>query len=179
MTNATAKNNRAKITSRNSNKPAVTVTTDVAPDTTQPTSQDAAAAMVESSNEHMQNMARGAETVNKLFNESLLASRNTMEAYAEAGNIAIECGNEIFEELVSFANNSVTEHVELSKDFFSCRNATDVIELQSKLAHNAVERTLQESSKLTDMWLSLATKASEPFTERLNDSADRLQEAMK
>jgi phasin family protein len=141
--------------------------------------QQMQARIMESSIENAEQLARKADVATRFFSETINIGRDQMEACAEASNIAAECANKMCEELVEFTNKSITENVEISKHFFSCRNAADIMELNTRFAQSNIERFLNESSKLTDMWFSMTVKASETISERMTDAADRLNKAMK
>jgi phasin family protein len=124
-------------------------------------------------------LARGAETASRVWSESLSISRDHMEACAEASAIAVDCANRLSENMMNYANDAIAESVEISKRFFGCRTASDVFELQNKLAQSSVQRFLDESSRVSDMMFHMASKATEPFSEKLSDVPHRITSALK
>ncbi len=126
-----------------------------------------------------QQLAKGANIATKVLNESIAIGREHTEACTEASNIAAQCAGKLSETLMNYANDAITESVEISKDFFSCRTASDVFELQSRLTRSNTERFLDESSKMMEMMFDMTSKAAEPFGDYYTDATDRLQKAFK
>ncbi len=120
---------------------------------------------------------RGAEISSKLINESVAISQENIEACVEASTIAAEHANTIGESTIGYANDAMSDNVEISKDFFSCRTASDVFELQNKFFQSNVERFFAESAALTDMVFDMTSQSAEPFSERAAEVADRLNKA--
>ncbi len=124
-------------------------------------------------------LMQGADTLTHWLNESMAISRDHAEACVEASNITAEYIGEISETVMNYANEAITENVELSKNVFQCRTASDVFELQRQIAQSNMDRFLEESGKITDILLDMTSKTSEPFNERLGNAAQRLNNAAK
>ena len=109
----------------------------------------------------------------------MLMGREHMEACVEAGNIAAGCASSFSERMMQAANEAAPNNVEISKDFFNCRNASDVFELQSRLAQSNTQRWFEESTHMMNLWFDMGTKASGPFHDHLSDATDRMNKVFQ
>jgi hypothetical protein len=124
-------------------------------------------------------LASGLELASRLMNETLSIGREQLEACIEASNITAECAQKISESLYHSTNAAISDNVEHYKHFFNCRTASDVIELQSRLAQANIQRFFGNNSEINNMLLNFSSKASEPFAEKLSDASDRFKRIFK
>jgi hypothetical protein len=124
-------------------------------------------------------LAHTIDIASRLMNETFSIGREQLEACIEASNITAECAQKIGESLYESTNAAISENVEHYKHFFSCRTASDVLELQTRLAQTNIERFLGNNSAISTMLFNFSAKASEPFADKLSDATDRIQRIFK
>lgn len=127
--------------------------------------------------EGAQHMSRSADAATRAMSEAVSVTQNTIEACIESGNITATMSREISEEIFNFANEIMSNNIDISKDVFSCRTINDVFELQSKMFRNNVDRLFNESAKISEMVFDTVTKASEPLSERMVEASDKLSKS--
>ena len=127
--------------------------------------------------EGAQHMSRSADAASRAMSEAVSVTQDNIEACIESGNITANMSREISEELFNFANEVMSNNIDISKDVFSCRTINDVFELQSKMFRNNVDRLFNQSARISEMVFETMTKASEPLSERMVEASDKLSKS--
>lgn len=129
------------------------------------------------SREGANHMSRSADAATRAVSEAVSNTQHTIEACIESGNITATMSREISEEIFNFANEIMSNNIDISKDVFSCRTINDVFELQSKMFRNNVDRMFNQSARISEMVFDTVTKASEPLSERMVEASDKLSKS--
>lgn len=122
---------------------------------------------------------QSAGTMSRLWEESLVMRQNHMEACTEAGALASEVAGQLAENARHFAHEAIAESVDISKNIFACRTATDVLALQNRLAQNNFHRMINESARSSNLMFNFFSKVVEPFSETMADANKRMINALK
>ncbi len=130
------------------------------------------------SREATENFSRSMESASHAFNDILELSKENMEAAMELSDASAEAMKTISNELFNFANDTFSENVEISKDFFSCRTVSDAFELQSKLVKSNLDSFFNQFTSLSEMTYEFVTEAAEPINERMSETTERLTRLM-
>lgn len=125
------------------------------------------------SRESVENVTKSANAATKTINEVLEVGRDNVEACIECGNIATNLIQNFSGEVFAFANNAISENVEISKEIFSCRTVNDLFDLQSRLFRTNIDNFFNQSVKLTELAFQYASEAAEPINERVAEATER------
>lgn len=137
--------------------------------------QDKAVAITNKSADYV---TRSADISAKFMNEAGIAAQENLEACMEASQISADHANRIGESIMSYANESISRNVDLSKELFACRTASDVFELQSRFMQNNMDRFFNQTAKLSEMMFTASSKSAEPISERMAEAAQRMQKVL-
>lgn len=110
--------------------------------------------------------------------EAMELSRENAEAMVECCNVAINVSKEIGAELITYANKSFAQNVELSKQLLNCRTLNDMFDLSTKFMKTNLDGFFSESVRLSEKLFQCATDVSEPLNERISDTNHRLSKAI-
>ncbi|PZP85233.1 MAG: hypothetical protein DI582_06605 [Azospirillum brasilense] len=143
-----------------------------------PGANEAAAKMQNLARESADQMARTTGTANRAMGEAMELARENAEAMVECSNIAISVSKEIGAELITYANKTFSQNVELGKQLLSCRTLNDMFDLSSKFMKTNLDSFFSESVKLSEKMFQCATDVSEPLNERLSDTSDRMSKVI-
>jgi Phasin protein len=124
-------------------------------------------------------MAGSADAASRAWGESMAIHQQHMEACAEVCALTADAVNEIAESSMNFANDTLTENVEICKSFFGCRTASDMLALQARLAQTNMERFLSESARSSNLIMKCMSRSAEPFSEVMASTAKRVKKEMK
>lgn len=126
----------------------------------------------------VQQLGQHANAAAKVMNESVAIGQEHMEALVEASHIAAEHTNKISDSIIEYANQTISNSVDMSKEFFNCRTASDMFDLQSRIMQTGMERFFDETSRLSDMIFDMASKTSEPISDQMTETTERLNNAV-
>ena len=140
--------------------------------------QKAQEKMTEMSQQSAEQFAKSADAAGTAFYDAINSSRETMEACVESGNIAASIAKEVGEELSEYANQTATDSVELSKEFFSCRTLNDVVELQNKVVKSSVETYFEQCSRMSSAMFESFNEIAEPIGQRISESTEQFSKAL-
>ena len=126
------------------------------------------------SKESAAQLAKGADAATRSMNEILALGKENMDTCVECGNIAVDASKSISAELISYANKSFSQNVELSKELFGCRTLNDMFDLQSKMLKANLDGFFSQSVKVSEMAFRCASEVSEPLNERVTETTERL-----
>jgi hypothetical protein len=143
-------------------------------------SSDTGLGSVFSGLENARKMAQhSADTLARVWGESMTLRQSHMDACAEAGSLAAEVASKLTESAMHYAHETMAENVDISKDVFACRTASDMLALQNRLAQSNIHRFLNESARCSNAMFNFISRASEPFSENLADAGKRVSDALK
>lgn len=135
--------------------------------------QKAQEKMFAAGREQAEQFAKSADSLTKMMYDAVSASRDNVETMIECGNMTASMAKDMGSELYECANRAFSDQVEYSKEFFSCRTFNDLLELQNKMAKNAMDQFFNESSKLSNMVFEYSSEALEPLNERFSEATEK------
>ncbi len=124
--------------------------------------------------EGAEHLAKSADTLTKVLHESIAVSRENVEACIECGNMTAALAKDVSNEVMESTNKTVSDNIELSKEFFACRTFNDMFELQNKMMRSSIDNFFNQSVKLSGMFFEYATEALEPINERLAETSEKM-----
>lgn len=123
-------------------------------------------------------LAKSADAATRSVGEILSISRENVEACVTCGSIAVNASKQMGAELVSYANKSFSQNVEMSKELLSCRTINDMFDLQSRVMKTNLDSFFSESVRMSELMFQCATEVSEPINERVSDTAQRISKTL-
>lgn len=140
--------------------------------------QKAQEKLFEFSRESAENFAKSADAASKVMYEMIGISRDNIETAVECGNLTASLVKDISSEVFENANRTFSDNVEISKDFFACRTINDMMDLQSRVAKQAIDSFFNQSVKLSGMFFEYSTEALEPINERVAQATEQFSKAL-
>lgn len=128
--------------------------------------------------EGAENLSRAVDAYSRTLNDAVSLFRENADAAIEVCHIMADVSKTIGSEAVTFVNDNFIENIELCKDAVACRNAHDLLDIQSKWFTANVESCFAQSARLTEISLQLLTEAAEPVHERIAEAAERLSKTL-
>lgn len=123
-------------------------------------------------------LQKSADAASRSMGEIFSISRDNVEACVTCGSIAVNASKQMSAELVSYANKSFSQNVEMSKEVFSCRTLNDMFDLQSRVMKANMDSFFSGSVKMSELMFQCATEVSEPLNERVSDAAQRISKTI-
>lgn len=139
---------------------------------------DAKKHLVHMGQEGAAQLAKSADAASRSLNEMFSVGKENMDTCVTCGNIAVGATKSLGAEWFSYANQSFSQNVELSKELFGCRTLNDMFDLQSKMMKVNLDSFFSESVKMSELAFQCATEVSEPLNERISETADRLSKTL-
>jgi hypothetical protein len=128
--------------------------------------------------ESAENFAKSSDTITKAMSEMVGMSRDNIETCVECGNMTAELAKDMTSEMFDAANRVFSDHVEMSKEFFACRTASDMFDLQSRMMRSMIDNFFNQSARMSDMMFEYSAEALEPLNERATQAAKQFSKAM-
>ena len=101
-------------------------------------------------------------------------TRANIEAFVDAGRIAVEGTRALGQDVVASGRDGVEQAAEAVRSFAEAKSPTEFLQLQGEFARTSFDRMVAESSKLTESFVKLAGEAIQPISNRASVSAERL-----
>lgn len=101
-------------------------------------------------------------------------NRANVEAFVDAGKIAVEGVRSIGQDVVESGREGVEQAADAVRALAEAKSPTEFIELQSEFARAAFDRFVGESSRLTESVVKLAGEAFQPLSSRASINAERI-----
>jgi len=120
---------------------------------------------------------RGQEAVKrtqKAAEELAELTRANLEAFVDAGRIAVEGTRALGQNVVASSRQGVEQAAEAVRSFAEAKSPTELLQLQGEFARSSFDRMVAETSKLTESMVKLAGEAIQPISNRASVSAERL-----
>lgn len=130
------------------------------------------------SREGSQQLAKGADAVTRMLYETIAMSRDNVETAIECGNLTASLARDVSTGLLEAGNRMFSDHLELSKDFFSCRTFNDMFELHNRALKTSLDTFFNESVKLSGMVFEYTTEALEPINDRISQASEQISKAL-
>lgn len=94
-----------------------------------------------------------------------------LEACVECGTIAAKGVEELGTKVMSFTQASIEADLAAAKDILAAKTLHEAIDLQTSFAQARLERMTNETAKLGELSMRLASQAMEPLRSRLDSYA--------
>ena len=120
---------------------------------------------------------RGQETfkrTQKAAEQIAELTRANIEAFVDAGRIAVEGTRALGQDVVASSRQGVEQAADAVRSFAEAKSPTELLQLQGEFARTSFDRLVAESSKLTESFVKLAGEAIQPISNRASVSAERL-----
>lgn len=137
--------------------------------------QEKAFAMGRESAEHF---AKSADAATKVMYDAIGAGRGNIETCIECGNMTAAFTKDISSEVFEYTNKTLSDNLEMSKEFFACRTLSDMMELQNRIVKNSIDSFFNETVKLSGMLFEYSTEALEPINERVAQATEQFNKSL-
>ncbi len=108
------------------------------------------------------------------YGELVSANQENLDAVVKAGSVMVH-GMEIFSrELMTFAQASAEANAAVATRLFGVKSLQEAVDLQNAHARDSFDKTVAETSKLTEMSVKVASEAFEPLQARVNVAVEKL-----
>ena len=132
---------------------------------------DKAQALFAEAGERSQQIAAKSQKAAEELSE--LAKAN-VEAFVEAGKIAVGGAKAIGQDVVASGRDGIEQASEAVKTLAEAKSPAEFFQIQSDLARASFDRFVAETSKLTERVVKLAGEAAEPLQTRASLNAERI-----
>lgn len=123
-------------------------------------------------------LSRTLDAATRTLNDLVALGRENVDVIVEVGNIVSDITRTANTELVKYANSNFSDNLDLCNEVFSCRNANDLLELNSKIVSVNIDNFFAQSARFADMLFQFANEASEPVNDHILESAERLGKSL-
>jgi phasin family protein len=109
----------------------------------------------------------------KVAEELADLARANVEAVVEASRVAAEGARSIGQSVVASNRDGIEKAADAIRSLAEAKSPTEYLQLQSELARASFDRTVAETSKLTESLVKLAGEAFQPLSNRATSNAER------
>jgi phasin family protein len=104
-------------------------------------------------------------------------NQGNLEAIVKAGEIWTAGVQDLTKTITAAAKASFDESIATFKAITSAKSLKDALDLQAAYARSTLEKTLAESSKITDASFKLTEQALAPITARVTVAVEKISKA--
>lgn len=104
-------------------------------------------------------------------------TKGNVEAMVEASKIAARGAEDIAKYTADYARGSVEKANERARRVASVKSPTELLQLQSEFAREAMDSIAQETSKFAEGYLKLLGEIAQPFQNRMALAAEKMKTA--
>ena len=137
--------------------------------------QDKVLALTREGSEHL---VKSADTVTKVMYETIGMCRDNVETLIECGNLTAALTKEMSTELFDASNQTFSENLELSKEFFACRTLHDMFDLQNRMMKRSMDNFFNQSMRVSSMMFEYTSEAIEPLNERMTQASEQISKVL-
>ena len=127
-------------------------------------------ALFAEANERNQELAKKSQ---KVAEELADLTRANVEAVVEASRVAAEGARSIGQDVVASSRDNVEQAADAIRSLAEAKSPTEYLQLQGEFARASFDRTVAETSKLTESLVKLAGEAFQPLSNRATANAER------
>ena len=102
-------------------------------------------------------------------------TKGNVEAMVEASKIAARGAEDIAKYTADYARGSVEKANERARRVASVKSPTELLQLQSEFAREAMDQVAQETSKFAEGYLKLLGEIAQPFQNRMALAAEKMK----
>ena len=121
-------------------------------------------------------MKTGMETMTAALEKFSSFGKGNVEAYMQASTVFAKTVERINGEVFNFSKQQVEDGVAAFKAVSGAKSFHEAWEVQSDFAKSALDSYVAQATKMNDLWMEAAKKASEPFNTRFSEMTEKLQE---
>ena len=122
-------------------------------------------------------MKEGVEKAMKTAEELVAFSKGNMEAMVKSSQIWATGMQDLSKHMAAAAQASMDQSMSAFKALTAVKSLKDAFELQSSFARSAMEKSMTESSKITDASMKLTEQAMAPITARVTVAVEKFAKA--
>jgi len=115
----------------------------------------------------------GMEKAMKTAEELMAFSQGNVEAFMKSGQIWTAGMQDLSKQMAATAQASFDETMSTFKAMTSVKSLKDAMDLQANLARSALEKTMAESGRLTDVSFKLTEQTLAPITARVTLAVEK------
>ncbi|MGI8706320.1 MAG: phasin family protein [Sphingomicrobium sp.] len=122
---------------------------------------------------------RGEQTVKrsrKAAEELADMYRGNVDAFAEAGRIAVTGAQSIGQDMAAKSRDSIEQTANTVRSLAEAKSPTELLQLQSEYARSAFDRFVEDSSAMTESFVKLAGEAFQPISNRASANVEKLND---
>jgi len=108
------------------------------------------------------------EAVAKSYGDFASFHKEGVDALIKAGEIWARGAEDLGKAYFAAAQEAAETNSEAAKALFSAKSFKEIIELQSELARKSFDKTLSESTKLSEMSVKVANEAFQPLQQQFS-----------
>ena len=113
----------------------------------------------------------------KNYDQLLGFSKDTVEAYVKAANVAGKGAETLHNEIYAFSKQSIEGSIANAKAVMASKSAHEAFELQTGFAKSAFETYVSEMTKLGELMVATSKESFEPIQGRIQAWVDVVQSA--
>ena len=114
-----------------------------------------------------------AQRTQKVTEELADLARANVEAVVEASRVAAEGARAISQDAVSTSRDGFEQAADAIRTLAEAKSPTEYLQRQSDIARASFDRTVAETSRLTESLVKLAGEAFQPLSNRASANAER------
>jgi phasin family protein len=113
----------------------------------------------------------------KGYDQFLGFSKDTVEAYVKAANVAGKGAETLHNEIYAFSKQSIEDSIANAKAIMGSKSAHEAFELQTGFAKSAFEAYVGQLTKLSEMMVATSKETFEPIQGRVQAWVEVVQSA--
>ncbi|HEY0104720.1 MAG TPA: phasin family protein [Rhizomicrobium sp.] len=117
------------------------------------------------------------DKVVKSYDQFLGFSKDTMEAYVKAANVAGKGAETLHNEIYGYSKTAIEDTIANAKALMASKSAHEAFELQTGFAKSAFETYIAEMTKLSELMVATSKETFEPIQGRVQAWVDVVQSA--
>lgn len=126
--------------------------------------------VIEMTKEHVE---KTNTAVLKGYEDFAAFNKESMDVFVKAGEIWTKGYEELGKACFEFAQGSAQESVEAAKSVMSAKTITDVVDAHSAFAKSSFDKTVAESTRLSEMTMKIANEATAPMQAQFSTVAQK------
>jgi len=107
------------------------------------------------------------------FDDYAAFNKENVNAFVKAGNVWSKGFEDMGKMFFAFAQNSTQQSVEATKSFMGAKTITDIADAQSAFAKTSFDSIVAESTKISELTMSITNEASAPVQAQFNAAAEK------
>lgn len=110
----------------------------------------------------------------KGYDDAAAIGQQTLDAYVQSTTLFAK-GFELFSrEVLAFTQSSIENNAAVAQALFNAKSVQEVVDLQTEYSRKSFDSVVEESGKLTEMSMDVASKAMEPIKAQVDQNVEKL-----